>query len=88
VAGKESANKQSANELTFEAALAELEAIVRELEAGQGDLDKAITDYERGTKLREHCMKKLEGARLKVEKIIQTQQGELATQPFDAAESS
>lgn len=79
--------KTAPNDLTFEAALAELEAIVRELEAGQGDLDKAIADYERGTRLREHCMQKLESARLKVEKIIQNQQGDVSTQPFDAAQS-
>ena len=42
---------------SFEQALADLEGIVRELESGQGDLEKSITDYERGMKLKEHCMK-------------------------------
>lgn len=69
---------------TFEEALSELEAIVRELETGQGDLEKAISDYERGTKLKEHCLKKLADARLKVEKIIQNQQGDTTAVPFDA----
>jgi len=70
-------------DLTFEQALAELEAIVRELENSQNDLEKAIGDYEKGTQLRDLCMKKLADARLKVEKIIQKQGGELDRQPFD-----
>jgi exodeoxyribonuclease VII small subunit len=69
--------------MSFEQALAELESIVRELESGQGDLDKAIVDYERGTQLKDHCMKKLGAARLKVEKIMQNQQGAVNTMPFD-----
>ena len=69
--------------LTFEQALAELESIVRDLENGQGDLEHSIGDYERGTRLKEHCMKKLASARLKVEKILQNQQGEVKTEPFD-----
>lgn len=77
---------QDLEKLSFEQALGELESIVRELEDGQGDLEKAIGDYERGTKLKDHCMKKLADARLKVEKIIQNQQGEASTEPFDVAE--
>ena len=73
------------DKMSFEEALNDLEAIVRELESGQGDLDKAIADYERGTKLKDHCMKKLADARLKVEKIMQNQQGEVTTEPFEEA---
>jgi exodeoxyribonuclease VII small subunit len=56
-------------ELSFEAALAELEAIVQRLERGQLDLEASIEAYERGTALRRHCAAKLEEARLRVEKI-------------------
>ena len=34
-------------EMSFEAALKELEEIVRKLEAGQGELEASITDYTR-----------------------------------------
>lgn len=55
--------------LSFEDALAELEQIVGRLESGQGSLDDAIMAYERGSELKKHCQKKLDEARMKVEKI-------------------
>ncbi len=75
------------NDLSFEEALAELEAIVGRLENGQGSLDEAITAYERGALLKQHCQAKLEEARLKVERIRVPAAGEAATDstPFDDA---
>lgn len=69
---------------SFEQALKELEAIVRKLEGGSGDLEGSINDYVRGTELKEYCQKKLADARLKVESILKAQDGNLALQPFDA----
>jgi exodeoxyribonuclease VII small subunit len=69
--------------VSFEAALKELEAIVRKLESGSGDLEASINDYVRGTELKAFCEQKLKDARLKVEKIVKTADG-TATQPFDA----
>jgi exodeoxyribonuclease VII small subunit len=54
--------------LSFEEALAQLERIVAELESGQAPLERSIDIYERGAALKAHCEKKLEAARLKVEK--------------------
>ncbi len=56
--------------LSFEAALAELEKIVQDLESGQTDLERSIEMYERGARLKAHCEARLEAARLKVEKIV------------------
>jgi exodeoxyribonuclease VII small subunit len=56
--------------LTFEDALAELEAIVRRLEDGSGRLDEAIAAYERGTALKRHCEAKLQQAEMRVEKVM------------------
>jgi exodeoxyribonuclease VII small subunit len=70
--------------VTFEHALKELEAIVRKLESGSGDLEASINDYVRGTELKAFCQQKLKDARLKVETILKTADGEFATQPFDA----
>ena len=71
--------------LSFEEAVAELETIVRQLEGGQADLDASIAHYERGTQLKDHCLKKLADARLKVEKIMQQPGGGVTTEPLDAA---
>jgi len=56
--------------LSFEQALAELERIVGQLESGQAPLEQSIEMYERGAALKAHCEKRLEAARLRVEKIV------------------
>jgi exodeoxyribonuclease VII small subunit len=56
--------------LSFEQALAELERIVAQLESGQAPLEQSIELYERGARLKGHCEKRLEAARLRVEKIV------------------
>ncbi len=68
--------------LSFEAAMKELEAIVRALESGNSDLDKAIADYSRGNALKEHCLAKLNEAKLKVEQIQMKADGSIVTTEF------
>ena len=70
--------------LSFEAAMKELEAIVRALESGSADLDKAIGDYQRGNALKLHCLAKLNEAKLKVEQINVKTDGSISTTPFAA----
>ena len=55
--------------MSFEDALAELEQIVRRLEAGQVKLDDAIQCYERGAQLKQHCDQKLNEAQQRVDRI-------------------
>ncbi|MCR9072947.1 MAG: exodeoxyribonuclease VII small subunit [Alphaproteobacteria bacterium] len=75
----------SVDALSFEDALRELETIVETLEQGRGSLDDAIAAYERGAALKKHCQKKLEEARLKVEKIKLDESGQPSgTTEFDA----
>ncbi|MEQ1789850.1 MAG: exodeoxyribonuclease VII small subunit [Rickettsiales bacterium] len=74
---------ENQTEVPFEAALKDLEAIVRKLEGGTGDLEASIADYVRGTELKEYCQKKLESARLKVETILQAKDGSVSTKTFD-----
>jgi len=64
--------------LSFEDALAELERIVRGLEGGQQKLEDAITCYERGAALRQHCEKKLAEAEARVQAIVERADGSLA----------
>jgi exodeoxyribonuclease VII small subunit len=47
--------KTDISTLSFEDALAALEAIVRNLESGQQKLEDAISAYERGAALKKHC---------------------------------
>ena len=54
-------------DLSFEDALAELDKIVRGLEGGQQKLEDAITAYERGSVLRQHCEAKLAEAEARVQ---------------------
>jgi exodeoxyribonuclease VII small subunit len=67
--------------LSFEDALAELETIVRQLEAGQGKLDENISAYERGALLRAHCETKLREAQARVEMISRAADGSVAVKP-------
>lgn len=56
--------------MSFEAALAELETIVKRLETGNAKLDDAITSYERGALLKQHCEAKLREAQSRVDRIV------------------
>jgi exodeoxyribonuclease VII small subunit len=67
--------------MSFEDALAELEQIVRRLEAGQVKLDEAIQSYERGALLKQHCERKLNEAQQRVERIVVAADGAISTEP-------
>lgn len=70
-------------DMPFEQALAELETIVRKMEAGQTSLEESVSGYERGMALKQHCEKKLNEAKAKIEKIVQNPDGSLSTAPFE-----
>jgi len=67
--------------MSFEDALAELEQIVRRLEAGQVKLDEAILSYERGAQLKQHCERKLNEAQQRVERIVVGADGAISAEP-------
>ncbi|HEY1638971.1 MAG TPA: exodeoxyribonuclease VII small subunit [Rhizomicrobium sp.] len=69
-------------QLTFEAALRELEAIVAKLEQGDVDLDDSIVLYERGQALKGHCEQKLRSAESRLEKIVPGPKGAERTEPL------
>lgn len=72
-------------ELTFEAALKELEGIVSRLESGDAPLDHAIALYERGDRLRRRCDDRLNAAQARIEAIRTDSEGRaIGTQPFAA----
>jgi exodeoxyribonuclease VII small subunit len=69
--------------LGFEDALKQLEDIVRDLESGKGKLEDAITSYERGAALKQHCERKLAEAQMKIEKIMLGADGSVKAVPAD-----
>lgn len=56
-------------ELTFEAALKELEETVAKLENGDLTLEQSLALYERGQQLATQCQTQLEQASLRVEQL-------------------
>lgn len=64
------AKKPDLDGVSFEKALAELEAIVQKLEQGSVDLEESIALYERGAALKAHCEAKLKAAQERIEKIV------------------
>lgn len=69
-------------QMSFEAALGELEAIVSKLEQGDVDLDDSIALYERGQALKAHCEQKLKSAEMRLERIVQGPKGAEAVEPL------
>jgi exodeoxyribonuclease VII small subunit len=70
--------------MSFEAAMAELEQVVAQLERGEVALDDSIRLYERGAALKAHCEKKLKDAEEKVAQITLGEGGQpTGTKPAD-----
>ena len=68
----------------FEQALAELEAILRELEDGTTSLEDALARYERGVGLLRQCYAQLRDAEQKVQQLAGlTDDGGAELKPFD-----
>ena len=62
-------------EMTFEQAMAELEAVVDQLDRGEVALDESIKLYERGALLKKRCEQKLKEAEEKVAAITLDEDG-------------
>ena len=67
----------------FESSLKKLEEIVTELEAGDLPLEKSIKAFEDGIKLTRHCQKLLTEAELKIEKLVDSDDGSFDLESFD-----
>ena len=57
------------DDISFEEALKDLEKIVDELNNGDMELEKAITAYEKGIKLKNICEERLKNAQERIELI-------------------
>ena len=70
-------------EMSFEAALAELEEVVARLEGGQAALEESIALYARGAELRAHCEGKQKDAEARVAEIAQGPDGSVSARTVD-----
>ena len=78
------AGAEAVTELSFEAALARLETIVRQLESGDAPLETSIELYEEGERLKRQCEARLSAASARIEKIQLNADGKvIGTVPFD-----
>lgn len=66
---KKADQKTPIEELTYEQAFYELEAIVAALESEEQSLEEALALFERGQALAHHCTQMLDEAELKVKQL-------------------
>jgi exodeoxyribonuclease VII small subunit len=78
--------KKAKKEPTFEERLARLEEIVEELETGEVGLDASLTLYAEGAELIKVCRKDLAEAEQRIQKLTETAEGDLATEPMEVEE--
>jgi exodeoxyribonuclease VII small subunit len=69
--------------LSFEKALADLEAIVQKLEKGGLSLNESLALFEKGVKLAKYLREELGKAEKKVEILLKDDKGDIRKEPFD-----
>ena len=75
----------SLDDLSFEAALKQLETVVGDLESGRLSLEESLARFEEGMRLSKLCQQKLKGVEMRIEKLV-AQNGNLSTRPLDEDE--
>ncbi|HYE13087.1 MAG TPA: exodeoxyribonuclease VII small subunit [Pyrinomonadaceae bacterium] len=71
---------------TFEAQLASLESIVRELEHGDLPLERSLELFEQGVRLSRECQERLNEAERRIEVLLRGGDGSTLAVPFEADE--
>lgn len=69
--------------LSFEDAMKQLEEIIQKMDSAEVKLEDAVTLYEKGMALKKVCEEKLQGAKLKVEKITLSPNGTPQKETFE-----
>jgi exodeoxyribonuclease VII small subunit len=68
-------DKLKMEDMSFEDAIQELEAIIDKLESGEVPLDETISLYDRGSELKKYCELKLQTAEEKIQRISKREPG-------------
>ena len=79
---KKASAKKNSEEINFEQAMAELEALVSNMEKGEHSLEASLKDFERGVELTRTCQKALKDAEQKVQ-ILSKKMGQDALLSFE-----
>lgn len=69
------------SKLSFESALAKLEAVVDAMEQGEVPLADLLGKYEEGTRLLKVCEARLKEAELRIEKLKKEKDGSVSFEP-------
>ncbi|MEO0368059.1 MAG: exodeoxyribonuclease VII small subunit [Pseudomonadota bacterium] len=77
---KESTSKENQS---FEEAFSELEKLVKQMEAGEQNLEESLQNFERGVNLMQTCHSILKQAEQQVEVLIAEKDGTFAARPLD-----
>jgi exodeoxyribonuclease VII small subunit len=80
--------KPPAKAVDLEKSLAELEAIVEQLESGELPLDQSLKEFERGVRLSRDCQGALKDAEQRVQVLMGGELREFATDDPAAREAS
>jgi len=67
----------------FEKSLQQLESLVERLESGELSLEESLKTFEQGIKLTRSCQTALQEAEQKVEILLQQENGDTTTEPFE-----
>jgi len=78
--------KKAKKEPTFEERLARLEEIVEQLESGEVGLDASLKLYAEGAELIKVCRKDLAAAEQRIQKLTESAEGNLETEPMEMEE--
>ncbi|USN98761.1 MAG: exodeoxyribonuclease VII small subunit [Phycisphaeraceae bacterium] len=78
---KATASESPVDDLTYEAAVEELESIIERIESGEIGLEDSISFYERGTKLLRRCRAVLGQAEQRIERLDADALADPATEP-------
>ena len=83
---REQTKAAAAEAQNFEAQLAKLERIVRELERGDLPLEQSLELFEQGVRLSRECQERLNEAERRIEVLLRGGDGSTIAVPFEADE--
>src|SRR6266850_954469 len=79
--------KTEAKGQSFEASLAALEKIVRDLERGDLPLEESLQLFENGVKLSRECQERLSQAERRIEVLLRDAEGRPVVSPYEGDET-